>query len=87
MQGAPLGLGGDLDSDPLEPDQGGVPDVGGVGDEEAVLGRIESLIAGEDLDLVELAERDGFHSVRCAKMNMQNIRSLSSTKNKTKKDF
>jgi hypothetical protein len=39
------------------------------------------------LDLVELAERDGFHSVRCAKMNMQNIRSLSSTKNKTKKDF
>jgi hypothetical protein len=39
------------------------------------------------LDLVELSERERFHIVRCAKMNMQNICPLSSLKNKTEKDF
>ena len=61
MQGCPFGLRADLHADPLEPDQGGVPDVGGASDEEAVLSRIEGLIAGEDLDLVELGERERFH--------------------------
>ena len=61
MQGFPLGLGRDFHADLAEPHQGGLPDVGGGGDEEAVLGRIERLIAGEDLDLVELSEGERFH--------------------------
>ena len=54
VEGSPLCLGADFNPDLGQPDQSRVADGAGVREEQPVLGTIESLCGGEDLDLVEL---------------------------------